>query len=119
MIIRPVRNEADLRQALRRLETVFEAPEGSAKAEEREVLVALIEAYERQHHDFGPLDRVEAIRFRMEQAGMTPLDLEPFIGSSGRVSEVLNRKRGLSLRIVKRLHEGLSIPCETLLAGVR
>ena len=67
-----------------------------------------MEAYEHKHYDFGPADPVAAIKFRMEQQGLTARDLEPFIGPSGRVSEVLNRKRRLSLRMVKRLHDGLS-----------
>ena len=83
------------------------------------MLVTLIEAYEAKHFDFGPADPVDAIKFRMEQEGLTPRDLEPYIGQSGRVSEVLNRKRALSLRMVKRLHDGLQIPYESLLAGVR
>ncbi|MEN9726198.1 MAG: hypothetical protein RL434_564, partial [Pseudomonadota bacterium] len=110
------RNEEDLRNAFRRLERLFQAPENTPQADERDVLVTLIEAYERQHHDLGPPDPVDAIRFRMEQEGLTPGDLEPFIGASGRVSEILNRKRPLSLRMVKRLHEGLDIPYESLLA---
>ena len=73
-------------------------------------------AYENKHCDFGPADPVEAIKFRMEQQGLTARDLEPFIGTSGRVSEVLNRKRRLSLRMVKNLHDGLKIPYESLLA---
>lgn len=79
--------------------------------------MTLIEAYEIKHHAFGPADPVEAIKFRMEQQGLTPRDLEPNIGPSGRVSEVLNRKRSLSLRMVKQLHDGLRIPYESLLAG--
>jgi HTH-type transcriptional regulator/antitoxin HigA len=75
-----------------------------------------VEAYEHKHYDFGPADPVAAIKFRMEQQGLTARDLEPFIGPSGRVSEVLNRKRRLSLRMVKRLHDGLKIPYESLLA---
>jgi HTH-type transcriptional regulator/antitoxin HigA len=118
MTIRPIRNDDDLRRAFRRLETVFQAAEGTAQADERDVLVTLIEAYENRHCDFGPADPVEAIRFRMEQGGLTPRDLEPYIGASGRVSEVLNRKRPLSLRMVKRLHDGLKIPYESLMAGV-
>lgn len=118
MTIRPIRNDDDLRRAFRRLEKVFQAEEGSAQADERDVLVTLIEAYENHHYDFGPADPVEAIRFRMEQEGLTPRDLEPYIGASGRVSEVLNRKRPLSLRMVKRLHDGLKIPYESLMAGV-
>ena len=75
-----------------------------AEADEMEILVTLIEAYEHKHYPIGPADPVEAIKFKMDQAGLTPKDLELYIGSSGRVSEVLNRKRGLSLQMVKRLH---------------
>ena len=119
MTIRPIRNDDDLKRAFLRLEKIFQADEGTAHADERDVLVTLIEAYENKHYDFGPADPVEAIKFRMEQEGLTPRDLEPYIGQSGRVSEVLNRKRSLSLRMVKRLHDGLNIPYESLLAGVR
>jgi HTH-type transcriptional regulator/antitoxin HigA len=115
MTIKPIRNEDDLKRAFRRLEKIFQAGEGSAQSDERDVLLTLIEAYENKNYDFGPADPVEAIKFRMEQDGLTPRDLEPFIGPSGRVSEVLNRKRPLSLRMVKRLHDGLKIPYESLL----
>jgi len=118
MTIKPIRNEDDVKRAFRRLEKIFQAAEGSAQADERDVLVTLIEAYENKHDDFGSADPVEAIKFRMEQGGLTPRDLEPFIGPSGRVSEVLNRKRPLSLRMVKRLHDGLKIPYESLLTEV-
>jgi HTH-type transcriptional regulator / antitoxin HigA len=118
MPIKPIRNDADLKRAFRRLEKVFQAEEGTAQADERDVLVTLVEAYENKHYDFGSADPVEAIKFRMEQGGLTPRDLEPFIGPSGRVSEVLNRKRPLSLRMVKRLHDGLKIPYESLLTEV-
>jgi HTH-type transcriptional regulator/antitoxin HigA len=117
MTIKPIRNDDDLRRAFRRLEKVFQAAEGTPQADERDVLVTLIEAYENKHYDFGPADPVEAIKFRMEQEGLTPRDLEPYIGQSGRVSEVLNRRRPLSLRMVKRLHDGLKIPYESLMAG--
>ena len=96
MIIKPIRTDADA----------------------RDVLVTLIEACENKHHAFGPADPVETIKFRMAQQRLTPRDLGPFIGSSGRVSEVLNRKRPLSLRMAKQLHDGLRIPYESLLAGV-
>ena len=118
MNIKPIRNEDDLKAVFRRLEAIFQAEEQTPEADERDVLVTLVDAYENRHYDFGPADPVEAIKFRMEQEGLTPRDLEPFIGPSGRVSEVLNRKRPLSLRMVKRLHEGLKIPYESLLAGV-
>ena len=118
MTIKPIRSDDDLRAVFRRLESIYQADEGTPEADEREVLVTLIEAYENKHYAFGPADPIEAIRFRMEQQGLTPRDLEPFIGPSGRVSEVLNRKRPLSLRMVKQLHDGLRIPYESLLAEV-
>lgn len=117
MNIKPIRSDDDLRAALRRLEAVFQANEGTPEADEMEVLVTLIEAYENKHYPIGPADPVEAIKFRMEQQGLTPRDLEAYIGPSGRVSEVLNGKRPLSLSMIKRLHDGLRIPYESLLAG--
>ena len=116
MNIKPIRSDQDLQAAFRRLEAIFQAEDETPEADEREVLVTLVEAYENKHYDLGPADPVEAIKFRMEQQGLTARDLEPFIGPSGRVSEVLNRKRGLSLRMVKSLHDGLKIPYESLLA---
>lgn len=118
MNIKPIRSDDDLRAAFKRLEPIFQAQEGTPEADEMEVLVTLIEAYEHRHFPIGPANPVEAIKFRMEQQGLTPKDLVPYIGSSGRVSEVLSRKRRLSLQMVKRLHTGLHIPYESLLAGV-
>lgn len=118
MNIKPIRNDDDLRAAFARLESIFQSMEGTPEADEMEILVTLIEAYENRHYPIGPADPVEAIKFRMEQQGLTPKDLEPYIGPSGRVSEVLNRKRPLSLRMVKRLHDGLRIPYESLLGAV-
>lgn len=117
MNIKPIKNNQDLRAAFKRLELVYQAQEGSAEADEMEILVTLIEAYENKHFPISSADPIEAIKFRMEQQGLTQKDLEPFIGSSGRVSEVLNHKRGLSLPMVKRLHEGLNIPYESLLSA--
>lgn len=116
MNIKPIRNDQDLHAALQRLETVFQAQEGTSEADEMEILVTLIEAYENKHYPISAADPVEAIKFRMEQQGLTQKDLEPYIGSSGRVSEVLNRRRRLSLQMVKRLHDGLHIPYESLLS---
>ena len=118
MTIRPIRNDDDLKAVFRRLESIFQAEEQTPEADERDVLVTLVEVYENKHYDLGPADPVEAIKFRREQQGLTARDLEPFIGPSGRVSEVLNRKRRLSLRMVKSLHDGLKIPYESLLAEV-
>jgi HTH-type transcriptional regulator/antitoxin HigA len=115
MNIKPIRNDDDLRAAFMRLEAIYQAPQGTPEADEVEVLAILIETYESEHYPIGPADPVEAIKFRMEQQGLGAKDLEPYIGSSGRVSEVLNRKRPLSLRMVQRLHHGLKIPYESLL----
>ena len=117
MTIKPIRTDDDLRAVFRHLEGLYQADEGTPEADERDVLVTLIKAYENEHYAFGPADPIEAIKFRMEQQGLTARDLEAYIGPSGRVSEVLNRKRPLSLRMIKQLHEGLRIPYESLLAG--
>lgn len=116
MNIKPIRSDKDLQSAFRRLEDIFQAKAGTPEGDEMEILVTLIEAYENKHFPIGPADPIEAIKFRMEQQGLTARDLEPYIGSSGRVSEVLNRRRSLSLRMVKRLHDGLRIPYESLLS---
>ena len=118
MNIKPIRNDDDLQAAFKRLEVVFQAQDGTPGFDEMEILVTLIDAYEQKHFPIGIVDPVEAIKFRMEQQELTQKDLEPFIGSSGRVSEVLNRKRRLSLSMVKRLHDGLHIPYESLLSAV-
>lgn len=118
MNIKPIRNDDDLHAAFKRLELIFQADAGTPEADEMEILVTLIEVYENRHYPIQAADPVEAIKFRMDQQGLTARDLEPYIGSSGRVSEVLNKKRGLSLSMIKRLHEGLKIPYESLLAGV-
>lgn len=117
MNIKPIRNDEDLRAAFTQLERVYQAQEGTPEADEMEILVTLIEVYEHKHFPMGMVDPVEAIKFRMEQQGLAAKDLEPYIGSSGRVSEVLNRKRRLSLQMVQRLHNGLNIPYESLLAA--
>jgi len=118
MIIKPIRNDDELKAALQHLELIFQAEPGTHEADEMDVLVTLIEAYENKHYAITPPDPIEAIKFRMEQQNLSNSDLEAYIGSSGRVSEVLNRKRPLSLRMIKRLHDGLSIPYESLLADV-
>ncbi|MFP0196027.1 MULTISPECIES: helix-turn-helix domain-containing protein [Pseudomonas] len=118
MNIKPIRSPEDLTAALTRVEQLWGAEVGSTEGDELEILVLLIEKYEEEHYPIPPSDPIEAIKFRMEQQGLTPRDLEPFIGTSGRVSEVLNRKRKLSLSMIKRLHDGLRIPYESLLSGV-
>lgn len=116
MNIQPIHSDADLERAFARLEVLWHAADGTPEADELEVLSILIEKYEDEHYSIGPSDPIEAIKFRMEQQGLTKRDLEAYIGSSGRVSEVLNRKRKLSLRMIKRLHNGLNIPYESLMS---
>jgi len=117
MKIKPIRNDKDLRQAFKRLEEIFQAKPKTPEYDEMEILATLIEAYENKHYPIGPASPVEAIKFRMEQQGLTPRDLEAYIGKSGRVSEVLNGKRSLSMRMIKNLHDGLRIPYESLLSS--
>ena len=118
MHIKPIRTPEDLAASLARVDHLWGAEIGSPAGDELEILALLIEKYEDEHFPMPPSNPVEAIKFRMDQLGLTARDLEPFIGSSGRVSEVLNHKRKLSLAMIKRLHEGLRIPYEQLLAGV-
>ncbi|NBC23504.1 MAG: transcriptional regulator [Gammaproteobacteria bacterium] len=115
MDIRPIKTEQDYEQALERVESLFDARPDTPEGDELDVLVTLIEAWEDRHLAIEAPDPVEAIRFRMEQMGLQPKDLEPYIGGRGRVSEVLNRKRGLSLRMIRNLHEGLGLPYESLI----
>lgn len=118
MNIKPIRSDEDLQGAFQRLEGIFQAEDGTPEADEMEILVTLIEAYENKNYPITPPDPIEAIKFRMDQQGLSPKDLQVFIGSSGRVSEVLNHKRPLSLKMIKRLHDGLHIPYESLLADI-
>lgn len=115
MRIRPIKTEADYEEALAEIEKLWGAEENTPKGDRLDVLITLVEAFEREHHPIDPPDPVEAIKFRMDQMGLTRRDLEPFIGSRARVSEVLNRKRKLSLAMIRRLHEGLNIPLENLI----
>lgn len=116
MDIKPIRNDADLAQAFTRLEKVFQAQKGSPEFDEMEILTTLIEAYENKHYPLQAANPIEAIKFRMEQQSLTPKDLEACIGSSGRVSEVVNGKRSLSLRMIRNLHHTLRIPYASLLS---
>ena len=116
-LIHPIRSQADYEAALARVEPYFDhepAPNSEAGAF-FEALVAVIEAYEARHFPIAPPDPIEAIKFHMEQRGMSVRDLQPMIGTRSRVHEVLNRKRPLSMAMVRRLHEGLGIAAEVLI----
>jgi len=115
MNIKPIRTKADYRAALKAVELLMGAKTRTPEGDRLDVLVTLIEGYERQHFPMDLPDAVEAIKFRMEQQGLTPKDLEPLIGRSNRVYEVLNRRRGLTLAMIQKLHTGLGIPAESLL----
>ena len=112
--ITPIRTEADHKAALARIDALMDAVVDSPEAEELSVLTDLVEAYEAKHFPIDLPTPVEAIRFRMEQAGLEPRDLEPYIGSRGRVSEVLSGKQPLTLPMIRALHKHLGIPAEVL-----
>jgi HTH-type transcriptional regulator/antitoxin HigA len=115
MELKPIRTKADYKEALETITSLLDAPVGSREAGTLEVRSLLVEEYEEEHHPIGPPDPIEAIKFRMEQMGLTRRDLEPYIGSRARVSEVLNRKRQLSVEMIRRLNAGLGIPAEILI----
>lgn len=115
MEIRPVKTEADYQAALKEIEGFMSSQADSAEGERLEVLVTLVEAYERQHYPVDFPDPVEAIKFRMEHQGLTIDDLVPVIGRKNRVYEVLAGKRPLTLRMIEGLHETFAIPAESLL----
>jgi len=114
MDIKPVRTEADYAEALARIERLMDARPGTPQMDELEVLATLVEAYEAQHHVIDTPDPVEAIKFRMEQEGLKQKDLVDIVGSKSRVSEVLNRKRKLTIEMIRNLHRQLHIPIESL-----
>ena len=115
MAVRPVKTDNDYRNALRRIDELMDASPDTAAGEELDVLATLVEVYEREHFTIGPPDPVAAILFRMEQMGLNRKSLEPFLGSRSKVSEVLNRKRSLSMSQIRKLHKGLNIPLENLI----
>jgi HTH-type transcriptional regulator/antitoxin HigA len=115
MEIHPVKTEADYQATLQEIEGLMSAEAGSPAGDRLDVLVTLVEAYEREHYPIDFPDPVEAIKFRMEQQGLTVEDLVPVIGRKNRVYEILARKRSLTLRMIEGLHETFSIPAESLL----
>lgn len=115
MNIKPIRTKKDYEQALERLEVIFDAKKGTDKGDELEILGMLIENYENEKFPINFPDPVEAIKFRMEQLGYTQSDLANVVGLKSRASEILNRKRKLSLEMIRQLHERLNIPTEVLI----
>ena len=117
--LKPIRSEANYDAALAEIERLWGAKSGITDGDRLDVLATLIDAYEAEHYPIDPPDPIEAIRFRMEQQGLTRKDLEPIIGTRTRVAEVLNRKRGLSIDMIRRLHERLGISADVLIRPSR
>ena len=115
MEIKPIKTEADYNQALKRLDQIFDAKPGTAEGDELEVLGILVDRYENEHFPIGMPDPIEAIKFRMEQLGYNQNDLAKVVGLKSRASEILNKKRKLSLEMIRSLHEKMKIPTEVLI----
>jgi HTH-type transcriptional regulator/antitoxin HigA len=116
MKLKPIKNKTHYNQVLERINELWGAKRNTEKGDELDVLMLLVEKYEEEHYPIPPSDPVEAIKFLMEQKGLTRKDLEPYLGTRARVSEVLNKKRNLTLPMIKKLHEGLNIPYNCLIA---
>ena len=115
MNIRPIRNSSDHESALKRIEALMLVTPATVKSDdELDVLATLVNVYENEHYPIDAPDPIEAIKFRMEQLGLERKDLEPYLGSRARVSEVLNKRRKLSLAMIRSLHENLEIPLVAL-----
>lgn len=115
MNIKPIKTKKDYQQALDRLEVVFDAKKGTPTGDELELLGILIDQYEKEHFPIDLPDPIEAVKFRMEQLGYTQSDLAEVIGLKSRASEILNKKRKLSLEMIRKLHEKLNIPTDVLI----
>jgi HTH-type transcriptional regulator/antitoxin HigA len=115
MEIAPIKTQRDYRRVLEEIEGLMMAKRNTPEGDRLDVLVTLVEAWERKHYPLDLPDPVEAIKYHMDQNGLAPRDLIPFIGSRNRVHEVLNRRRPLTLKMIWRLHAGLGIPAESLI----
>jgi HTH-type transcriptional regulator / antitoxin HigA len=113
--VKPIRTKADYKAALAEIEALWGARSGTPRGDRLDVLATLIDAYEAEHNPIDPPDPIDAIQFRMEQQGLTRRDLEAIIGTRTRIAEVLNRKRPLSINMIRRLHDRLGIPAEVLI----
>tara|TARA_R110000868_G_scaffold74471_2_gene215389 strand:+ start:118 stop:495 length:378 start_codon:yes stop_codon:yes gene_type:complete len=116
MHIKPIKNQQDYELAMALIETLWDAESGSAEADQLDILATLVEVYEKQHFAINAPDPVEAIKFRMEQQGLSDADLVPLLGQRSRVSEILNKKRKLSISMIRNLHQHLKIPLESLIS---
>ena len=119
MNIKPIKSEMDYKAALGRIESLWDAEPNTKKGDELAVWAVLVESYENEKFKIDPPDPIEAIKFRMEQAGLKKSDLAQYLGGRNRSTEILNRKRGLSVRMMRSLHRKLRIPAESLLSEGR
>ncbi|PHS22548.1 MAG: hypothetical protein COA83_11510 [Methylophaga sp.] len=119
MNIQPIKTEKDYDKALAEIEAFWEADEGTENGDKLDILLILVDDYEKIHYPILPPDPIEAIKFRMEQMNLSRKDLEPYIGGRGRVSEILNYQRKLSLNMIRSLHSNLSIPLENLISEIK
>src|SRR6267154_5810467 len=117
--VKPIRSEADYEAALAEVERLWGAKSGTPRGDRLDVLATLIDSYESEHYPIDPPDPIEAIKFRMEQQNLTRKDLEGILGTRTRVAEVLNRRRGLSINMIRRLHDKLGISAEVLIRPSR
>lgn len=118
MEVRPIKTEEDYQATLAEVERLFDAAPDTPEGDRLEVLTTLLEAYEKNHYVIPSPDPVEAIKYWMESRGITRQDLEPLMGSRARVSEIFNHKRGLTLTMIRKLHDKLGIPAEALIQPV-
>jgi HTH-type transcriptional regulator / antitoxin HigA len=116
MTIKPIKTERDYRKALKEIDNLLDAKPNTSMGDRLDVLVTLVEAYEQKHYKVDPPDPIEAIKFRMEQLDLKPSDLAKILGGRSRVSEVLNKKRKLTVEMMRSLRKHLAIPAESLLA---
>lgn len=117
--LKPIHTDADHEAAMEEMARLWGARSGTPEGDRLDVLATLIDAYEARRYPMDPPDPIEAIRFRMEQRGLSRKDLEPMIGARARVAEVLNRRRGLSIDMIRRLHDQLGISAEVLIRPTR
>ena len=117
--LKPIHCDADHADAMAEVERLWGATTGTPDGDRLDIILTLIDAYETRHHAVDPPDPVEAIEFRMEQQGLVRKDLEPLIGTRARVAQVLNRERGLTIEMIRKLHDQLGIPAAVLIGAAR
>ena len=118
-VLRPIKTEDDYDAIIHEIETLFDAAPNTPEGDRLELLTILVDAYESQHDPIAPPDPIAAITYHLESRGLTRHDLEPYLGSRARVSEILNRRRPLTLEMIRKLHSGLGIPADVLIQPYR